>query len=141
MMKKMVSVVLMICMLFCSVCFAEQDDSAAMENALLSLEADTLPVYLEVNGTEPFNQAFPVFYVNEVEDLPYVDIRDAVNFINSMITMDNPENPQYLIECNEESEMTEIHLDGNESFLWMDFGDQTVTYTNYNTSEIPAAVS
>ena len=129
-MKKMVSVVLMICMLFCSVSFAEQDDSAAMENALVSLEADTLPVYLEINGTEPFNQAFPVFYVNEVEDLPYVDIRDAVNFINSMITMDNPENPQYLIECNEESEMTEIHLDGNESFLWMDFGDQTVTYTN-----------
>ena len=138
-MKKMVSVVLLICMLFCSVSFAEQDDSAAMENALVSLEADTLPVYLEVNGTEPFNQAFPVFYVNEVEDLPYVDIRDAVNFINSMITMDNPENPQYLIECNEESEMTEIHLDGNESFLWMDFGDQTVTYTNYNTFGNPGS--
>lgn len=54
----------MICMLFCSVSFAEQDSSTAEEETSVTLEAGILPFYLEESGTKPFSPAFPVYYTD-----------------------------------------------------------------------------
>ena len=40
-------------------------------------------MYLETAGTEPLVEAFPVYYADGVNDLPFVEIENAVGIVNS----------------------------------------------------------
>ena len=129
-MKRIAALVLsfVLSMVFCSVSCAEEEGPAGR-----IIEKSSLPVYLEMSGTEPLAEAFPVYYADGVKDLPFVGIESAVGMINDMISVMDPEKPKLIAESDGENGTAVISLEGNDSFLWLDFNDQTATYTDFDT--------
>ena len=129
-MKRIVAWVLsaVLSVAFCSVSCAEEEGTADRV-----VEKNSLPIYLEAAGTEPLVEAFPVYYIDEVNDLPFVDIESAAAIINYLIHLTNPEKPKLMIESDGEGGTAVISLEGNDSFLWFDFNEQTMTYTDFDT--------
>ena len=79
-MKRTVALLLSIVLslTLCSVSCAEEDKPAGR-----TIEKGSLPMYLETAGTEPRVEAFPVYYADGVNDLPFVEIENAVGIVNS----------------------------------------------------------
>ena len=66
---------------FCFVSCAEEDGAAGR-----TIEKSSLPMYLEASGTEPLSEAFPVYYADGVNDLPFVEVENAVGIVNFLIS-------------------------------------------------------
>lgn len=129
-MKRTVALILSIILslTFCSVSCAEADGTAGR-----NIEKSSLPMYLELSGTEPLVEAFPVYYADGVNDLPFVEIESAAGIINYLMNGMNPENPKLIAEPDSEGGTVVLSLEGNDSFLWLDFNEQTATYTDFDT--------
>ena len=136
-MKRTVALLLSIVLslTFCSVSCAEEDKPAGR-----TIEKGSLPMYLEAAGTEPLVEAFPVYYADGVNDLPFVEIENAVGIVNFLISQMNPENPKLIAEPDGEGGTAVINLEGNDSFLWFDFNEQTATYTDFDTFMNPGDI-
>ena len=105
--------------------------AAAAEPA--PVEKKTFPIYHDKSGEEPVDPAFPLYFVDGVNDLPYADIRDIVDLANRMKDARGFDGLTYLIECDEEKGAAGILVDGSTSLLAMDFAGQTVTYSSLDT--------
>ena len=105
--------------------------AAAAEPA--PVEKKTFPIYHDKSGEEPVDPAFPLYFVDGVNDLPYADIRDIVDLANRMKDARGFDGLTYLIECDEEKGIAGILVDGSTSLLAMDFAGQTVTYSSLDT--------
>ena len=119
-------------LVFCFVSSAEENGTVSC-----SIEKSSLPLYLETNGTEPLVEAFPVYYADGVNDLPFVEIENALGIVNYLVSLMNAEAPKLIVEFDQESETAVIGLEGNDSFLWLDFNGETATYTDFETFENP----
>ena len=113
---------------FCFVSCAEEDGAASR-----TIEKSSLPMYLEASGTEPLADAFPVYYADGVNDLPFVEVENAVGIVNFLISQMNPENPKLIAEYDGEDGTAVISLEENDSFLWLDFSEQTATFTDFDS--------
>ena len=113
---------------FCPVSRAEEAGQAGR-----IIEKNSLPLYLEMSGTEPLEEAFPVYYADGVKDLPFAEIENAVGIVNVLLSRENPEAPKFIAECDGEGGTAVISVEGNNSFLWFDFNEQTATYTDFDT--------
>lgn len=113
---------------FCFVSCAEEDGAAGR-----TIEKSSLPMYLEASGTEPLSEAFPVYYADGVNDLPFVEVENAVGIVNYLISQMNPENPKLIAEYDGEDGTAVISLEENDSFLWLDFSEQTATFTDFDS--------
>ena len=129
-MKKTAALVLsvILCLVGCSVSRAEEGGTAGQ-----IIEKSSMPVYLEPCGAEPFVEAFPVYYADGADDLPFVDVEDAAGFVSTLIQETNPAAPTLVAEPDREGGTAVIYLEGNDSFLWFDFNEQTATYTDFDT--------
>ena len=136
-MRKLLSLILSFTLLFCFTAQAEENAETSDKSSGRVIESGSLPIYLEGQGNTPSVEAFPVHYVNGVKDLPYVEIRDAVDFMNVIGGGDDEDGKRFIIDVMPDIGMCEIHMDGNASFLWLDFSEQTVTYTNFDTFITP----
>lgn len=129
-MKRIISLMLSIVLslVFCSVSCAEEDGTAGR-----TMEKSSLPLYQESSGTEPLAETFPVYYADGVNDLPFVEIENVIGIVNFLINQMNPEAPKYVAEYDGKNETAVIRLGENDSFLWLDFNEQTATYTDFDT--------
>ena len=105
--------------------------AAAAEPA--PVEKKTFPIYHDKSGEEPVDPAFPLYFVDGVNDLPYADIRDIVDLANRMKDARGFDGLTYLIECDEEKGIAGILVEGSTSVLAMDFTGKTVTYSSLDT--------
>ena len=129
-MKRIAALVLSIALtlVFSSVSCAQEEETAAR-----TIEKSSLPLYLDTAGTEPLVEAFTVYYADGVNDLPFTEIENAVGMVNQLVNRINPEAPKIIAEFDGEGGTAVISLEGNDSFLWIDFNEQTATYTNFDT--------
>ena len=95
-----------------------------------SMVRKTFPVYAAGNGTEPVKDAFPLYFADGVDDLPYVDISDLLALLNDP---DDPEEEQLTCEFDPEAETATIHLGGSDSVLWFDFAGIKAAYSSFDT--------
>ena len=130
-MKKYAAVLLAFCMLLSAVCAAAEGGAA--EDSAVPVEKKTFPIYYDKNGEEPVDPAFPLYFVDGVNDLPYADIRDIVDLANRMKDARGFDGLTYLIECDEEKGIAGILVEGSTSVLAMDFTGKTVTYSSLDT--------
>ena len=61
--------------------------------------------------------AFPLYFVDGVDDLPYTEIRDIVALANRMKDARGFDGLTYLIECDEEKGIAGILVEGSTSVL------------------------
>ena len=129
-MKRIIALVLSVALslAFCSCTFAEEDMKAGR-----TIEKSSLPLYQEASGTVPLVEAFPVYYADGVNDLPFADIENVIGIVNYLISQMNPEAPKYTANYDGEGGTAVISLEDNDSFLWLDFNEQTATYTDFDT--------
>ena len=99
-MKKFAAVLLAFCMLLSAVCAAAEGGAA--EDSAVPVERKTFPLYYDKSGEEPVDPAFPLYFVDGVDDLPYTEIRDIVDLANRMKDARGFDGLTYLIECDEE---------------------------------------
>ena len=124
-MKKLVSVLLAVCMLLGAV-YAAADSAVPVEKK-------TFPLYYEKSGEEPVDSAFPLYFADGVNDLPYADVRDIVDLANRLKDAPGFDGLTWLIECDEEKGAAGILVDGSTSLLVLDFAGQTATYSSLDT--------
>ena len=67
-MKKYAAVLLAFCMLLSAVCAAAEGGAA--EDSAAQIEKKTFPIYYDKIGEEPVDPAFPLYFVDGVDDLP-----------------------------------------------------------------------
>ena len=130
-MKKLAAVLLAFCMLLSAVCAAAEGGAA--EDSAVQVEKKTFPIYYDKSGEEPVDPAFPLYFVDGVDDLPYTEIRDIVALANRMKDARGFDGLTYLIECDEEKGIAGILVEGSTSVLAMDFTGKTVTYSSLDT--------
>ena len=130
-MKKYAAVLLAFCMLLSAVCAAAEGGAA--EDSAAQIEKKTFPIYYDKIGEEPVDPAFPLYFVDGVDDLPYAEIRDIVALANRVKDARGFDGLTYLIECDEEKGIAGILVEGSTSVLAMDFTGKTVTYSSLDT--------
>ena len=108
--------------------FAEDAGSGAGAADTPSLERKTFPVYITSKGTDPYTDAFPLYFADGVNDLPYVNISDLLAILN-----DPEADEDQKITCEFDQEEATIHNGGSDSVLWFDFAGQKAAYSNYDT--------
>ena len=125
-MKKCISLLLCLALaLSCCAACAEAAPEAA-EPAAHVLEKKEYPVY---NGRMTLlYQALPLYFVDGVNDLPYVDLTDFVAFMNDMMNR-----PVYRGEYVAEYNSYMIYYEPADSSALFDFEQRTAFFSNYNT--------
>ena len=130
-MKKLLSVFLAFCMLLCAAAGITEDSASAASGPVI--EKRTFPFHLWTNGTEPVIDAFPLYFVDGVDDLPYVNISDLLDLINLPEEGDDSEGPEMVAEINQKEETVTVHTEGNDSVLWFNFAEHWAAYSNFET--------
>ena len=108
--------------------FAEDAGSGACAADTPSLERKTFPVYITSKGTDPYTDAFPLYFADGVNDLPYVNISDLLAILN-----DPEADEDQKITCGVDQEEVTIHNGGSDSILWFDFAGRKAAYSSYDT--------
>ena len=68
--------------------FAEDGSTGADTDSASSLDMKSFPFYTEGSGAEPFAAAFPLYFADGVDDLPYVGIRSVLTILNAAVGTD-----------------------------------------------------
>ena len=102
------------------------------DSATGSFEKKMFPFYLESMGTEPFIDAFPLYFADGVNDMPYADLRDVLAFINK-VNEDESDEVRMNGEFNPETEEVTIRRGDSDSVLWFNFAEQRAAYNSYET--------
>ena len=113
--------------------FAENGGTGAETDGAHSLVMKSFPFYAGDTGTEPFADAFPLYFANGVEDLPYADISSVLTILNAMVDSDTQQDAELTGDFDPEAETVTIRLGSSDSVLWFDFAGQKAAYSQYET--------
>ena len=132
-MKKLLSIVLCFTLLCLGTAWAEP---APAETAAEPHKVETrqLPVYNA--AAKLIYEAMPVYYLDGVSDLPYVDVGEFVKFMNALYSDDNNPRDNYMYEYNEADKICSITYLYNNSSALVDFGSKDIFFSNFNTFAI-----
>jgi len=111
--------------------FAEDGGTGAERADASSLVMKTFPLYIEGNGTEPFADAFPLYFADGVDDLPYVNISSVFTILNATNGYDTFDGAELTAELDPEAETVTIRLGASDSVLWFDFAEQKAAYSQF----------
>ncbi len=106
-------------------------DIAGSNKTVHTIQAKSCPLYVEFSGTEPVYEDFPIYFVDDVNDLPYVDVADVIDFLNDVTEQTSPEDPLYITKYDQDS--VTFSLDGSESSLMLDFSENWVIYSSFES--------
>ena len=141
-MKRLLSLFLTACFLFSTAAYADESadaadyagesmDMAGSNTTVHAIQAKSCPLYVEFLGTEPVYEEFPIYYVDEVNDLPYVDVADVIDLLNDLTELSSPEDPLYITKYDPDT--VTFSLEGSNSSLMFDFSEKWVIYTSFET--------
>ena len=112
--------------------FAECGSTGA-ETGSPSPVMKTFPFYTEKTGAEPFADAFPLYFIDGVDDLPYVSISSVLTILNAVNGSDLFNGAELTGDFDPEAGTVTIRLGTSESVLWFDFAEQKAAYSQYET--------
>ncbi len=116
-----------------SAAFAEGGGIAAETGGAPSLVVKTFPFYTGTNGAEPIADAFPLYFADGVDDLPYVDVSSVLTILNAADGCDTFQGAKLAGDFDPEAETVTIRLGESDSVLWLDFTGQKAAYSQYET--------
>ena len=111
--------------------FAENGGTGAETGSAPSLAVKSFPLYIEETWDEPFADAFPLYFADGVDDLPYADIRSVLTILNAMNGSDK--GAELTGDFDPEDETVTIRFGDSDSVLWFDFAGQKAAYSQYET--------
>ena len=113
--------------------FADDGSTGADTDSASSLDMKSFPFYTEGSGAEPFAAAFPLYFADGVDDLPYVDIRSVLTILNAAVGTDIFNGAELTGDFDPEDETVTIRLGSGDSVLWFDFAGQRAAYSQFET--------
>ena len=119
------------------VSFGETAADGAAEDTR-SWERKTFPLYLTFYGTVPYMEEFPLYFVDGVNDMPYVDISDVLACYNKRDEENDPDVLRLNAEYDQEGGEVTIRLGENTSSLCLNFAEQYVSYSSFDTFHSPS---
>jgi len=130
---RMFLILLLVAAIAFSAAFAENGGTGAETGGSPSLAMKTFPLYTEDSGTEPFADAFPLYFADGVNDLPYVNISSVLTILNAAVGRGIFNGEELTGEFDPEAETVTICLGESDSVLWFDFAGQKAAYSQYET--------
>ena len=121
-----------VCLLICAALLLS-GLSALAETAETGAAAHTLvkrTVPLIINGEIDENSVIPLYFLDGVEDLPYVDLKEYTDGLN---TWASEGGPAFTWHEDRENALCSITYAPNSSELSFDFTDHTVYYSSFET--------
>ena len=126
--RKLLALILSLLMVF-SIALAEP---ASEVPEVHTIEEKSFPLYLERSETV-FNEAFPLFFLDGVGDLPYVRLSDIVALFNGMFQLQGLEISLFTLEYDPEENAEVITNSANGSQAVFGYSDHTVFYPSFDT--------
>jgi len=123
--------VLLISLIFILNCVPAVNAAQAPEDSR-QIERKTYPFYL--NSTEEtWPEEFPLYFVDGVDDLPFVEVNDWADVLNWYFPADGGESyADYRITVQIDEEKNQVfYLRDNGSFMIMDFNAGTILWDDY----------
>ena len=119
------------------VSFGETAADGAAEDTR-SWERKTFPLYLTFYGTVPYMEEFPLYFADGVNDMPYVDISDVLACYNKRDEENDPDVLRLNAEYDQEGGEVTIRLGENTSSLCLNFAEQYVSYSSFDSFHSPS---
>ena len=100
------------------------------ETSAASYTVEKRDVPLIIDGQTDLNLSIRLYFLDGVEDLPYVDLKEFTRDLNEWISASRAD---FIWDEDEESGLCSITYRSNGSTLYFDFADQTVYYSSFET--------
>lgn len=109
-------------------CCCAPAETAAPEGAAHTVTRQDVP--LIINTRTDTGASMPLYFLDGVEDLPFVDLREFTDQLNGWLS-DTGED--FLWQEETENDLGSIVYRRNGSTVYFDFSDRSVTYTSFET--------
>ncbi len=126
-MKRMIAFFLVLVLLMSGAAAEESRE----EKPVYSIQKRTFPVFI-VSPEEPVLEAFPLYFVNQVDDVPYVEMTDIANLI--ALCFDDEKDGKFFTAFSDyESGEFTLTRNINRSFVTLQFRDGDIVYSEIET--------